>query len=179
MWKLHVNAHLTVEHRLCVGSTQGRQDLGSHVRQPDACPQGSKRTWRPLRSWRPGVVSPLVPSPLWWGPRQPGNSLTSPWSGAGCQPDRSAGTRAAGGPRGSQVRGGRLLPAPGGAAPPAVPQVSQPAGGPRPGSPCNPLLSPRRVGGQSRLQKAGTARVSQHHSRSSPLSEAVCLSRKL
>ena len=64
--------------------------------------------------------------------------------GAGCQPDHSAGTRAAGGPRGSQVRGGHLLPAPGGAAPPAVPQVSQPAGGPRPGSPCNPFLSPRR-----------------------------------
>ena len=50
--------------------------------------------------------------------------------------------------------------------------------GPAPGLRVTPFSLPD-VGGQSRLQKAGTARVSRHHSRSSPLSEAVCLSRKL
>lgn len=68
----------------------------------------------------------------------------------GCQPDHGTGTRAARVFRGSQVLGGRLLPGRGGATPPAVPQVSQPAvhrrsthlvGGPRPGLSCDSFSS--------------------------------------
>lgn len=76
------------------------------------------------------------------------NSLASP-SGVGCQPDHSAGMRAARVPRGSQVCSGRLLSASGGATPPAVPQVSQPttqprarlAGRPSPGLLCDSFSS--------------------------------------
>ena len=139
------------------GEHPGETRLGLPCR-PARCTSAGLQTGpepsQELESWSHELLGAKFT--LMWPPPAL-NSLSSPWSGAGCQPDRSAGTRAAGGPRGSQVRGGRLLPASRGAAPPAVPQVSQPAaqprahpaGGPRPGSPCDPLLSPREWEGRT------------------------------
>lgn len=79
--------------------------------------------------------------------------IHSPLCCLGCQPDCSTGMWAACVPGGSQVFRGCLLPGSGGATPPAVPQVSQPAallrsahlvGGPILGLPCD--SSPNYIG---------------------------------